>query len=82
MSFAESWGFGKYPAGFRASVATQPLPVGGYRPMNEAWVREIRDACVETDTPFFYKQAELYGKIVGRPELDGRPWTQIPEIAA
>lgn len=39
----------------------------GYRPMDHAWVRAIRDACLATDTAFFFKQ-----DAGSRPEL--RPW--------
>ncbi len=52
------------------------------RPMNEDWVRNIRGQCEEWQTKFFYKQSIENGKKIARPFLDGRQWTQIPEIAA
>ncbi len=50
----------------------------GARPMDEGWVREIRDKCVEAGVPFFYKQNAIDGKKIGTPELDGRRWTEMP----
>lgn len=47
-------------------------------PMNLAWVRALRDECVANDVPFFLKQADVGGRIVDTPELDGRSWTQVP----
>jgi len=54
------------------------------RPMNEDWVHFIKNQCAppNVSTKFFYKQSIENGKIVKLPELDGRQWTQIPEIAA
>ena len=52
----------------------------GARPMDEGWVRDIRDHCVERDIPFFYKQrATPSGHKVPLPDLDGRVWNQMPE---
>ena len=51
------------------------------RPMKPEWVRDIRDACVESDVPFFFKQfGGRYNKERGR-ELDGRTWDQMPVAA-
>lgn len=59
----------------------------GARPMDEQWVREIRDACLtwgsehgtpETRPAFFYKQNAVNGRKIGLPELDGRQWTEFP----
>ena len=50
------------------------------RSMNEDWVRSIRDDCAAAKVAFFYKQA-MRGKIlVSTPELDGRMWTEFPEV--
>ena len=50
------------------------------RPMNEDWVRSLRDQCVETDTAFFYKQkATAGGKKISMPELDGKIWAEMPK---
>ena len=48
------------------------------RPMDPAWVRSVRDQCVEPRVAFFFKQ---WGGVVkhrtGR-ELDGRTWDEFP----
>jgi len=51
------------------------------RPFDEAWACEIRDQCVETGTPYYYKQRpKRKGRgVVHMPKLDGRQWTQFPE---
>lgn len=49
------------------------------RPADIAWVRDLRDQCVEAGTPFFLKQLAIDGKLVKMPELDGRVWDQMPE---
>ena len=52
----------------------------GARPIRPAWVREIRDACVRSDVPFFFKQwGGVFKKRTGRV-LDGRTWDQIPGV--
>ncbi len=53
----------------------------GARPMDEDWVRELRDVCVERDVAFFYKQNARNGKKLSTPELDGRQWTEMPDAA-
>lgn len=53
----------------------------GARPMEPAWVRDLRDRCTESRVPFFFKQ---WGGVVksrtGR-SLDGRTWDEMPDIA-
>ncbi len=50
----------------------------GARPMDTAWVRDIRDNCVNDGTPFFFKQwGGAVKKRTGRT-LDGRTWDQMP----
>ncbi|WP_433193807.1 DUF5131 family protein [Nocardia sp. CA-107356] len=50
----------------------------GHRPMDPAWVRDIRDVCQDADVPFFFKQwGGRTPKTLGR-ELDGRLWDQMP----
>lgn len=50
-----------------------------YRPVDVRWVRSIRDACVASGTPFFFKQwGGRTPKAHGR-ELDGRLWDEMPE---
>ncbi|MFA6270305.1 MAG: DUF5131 family protein [Candidatus Paceibacterota bacterium] len=50
------------------------------RPMNIDWTRSLRDQCVEASTPFFLKQMMVDGKLVKMPELDGKIWSQFPEV--
>lgn len=52
----------------------------GARPMNEDWVRSIRDQCLEQGVAFFYKQRlDARGHKVSLPLLDGQQWAQQPE---
>lgn len=53
----------------------------GARPMEQAWVRSLKDQCVEAGVPFFYKQDAVRGRKIHTPELDGRKWQQFPEVA-
>jgi protein gp37 len=48
------------------------------RPMNEAWVRALRDQCDDAGISFFYKQRIEGGRKVEVPELDGRRWEEVP----
>jgi protein gp37 len=51
----------------------------GARPMQQAWVEDIRDQCSETEAAFFFKQwGGTNKKRTGR-ELGGRTWDEIPE---
>lgn len=52
------------------------------RPMELDWVRKLRDQCVAAGVPYFLKQADIGGKVVKEPELDGRKWLQVPEVEA
>jgi protein gp37 len=50
----------------------------GARPMDQDWVREVRDQCLEQDVPFFFKQwGGLHKKKNGRL-IDGRTWDEMP----
>lgn len=52
----------------------------GRRPMDEDWVRDIRDQCKEAGIAFFYKQKiGSNGKKVETPELDGKKWIEFPD---
>ena len=54
----------------------------GARPINEEWVIEIRDECIRTGTPFFFKQwGGVHKKKNGRL-LQGRIWSEFPAISA
>lgn len=49
------------------------------RPMNEGWVREVRDRCQESHTPFFYKQRLVDGLKISIPHLDGVQHAEFPK---
>ena len=52
----------------------------GFRPVDPAWVRDIRDQCAKAGVPFFFKQwGGRYPKSTGRT-LDGRIWNEIPTL--
>ena len=54
----------------------------GARPVDPTWVRGIRDRCVETGVPFFFKQwGGRTPKSNGRL-LDGRTWDEMPSARA
>ena len=50
----------------------------GARPMEEAWVRQIRDRCVSRGVPFFFKQWGGVDKKRAGRELDKRTWDEMP----
>ncbi|MGI8857027.1 MAG: DUF5131 family protein [Thermomicrobiales bacterium] len=50
----------------------------GARPMNPAWVIDIRDQCRQAGVAFFFKQwGGVQKKRAGR-ELEGRTWDEMP----
>jgi protein gp37 len=48
------------------------------RPMQEAWVTDLRDRCVTADIPFFFKQWGGRTPKAGGRLLEGRVWDQMP----
>lgn len=51
------------------------------RPIDKAWVADIRDQCQRATVPFFFKQwGGTKKKKTGRL-LDGRTWDELPRIA-
>lgn len=55
----------------------------GARPMDDDWVRAIRDQCQAADTAFFFKQrASSGGRKELDPVLDGRQWLELPRSQA
>lgn len=52
----------------------------GARPMDAAWVRRIRDQCVEQKVAFFFKQWGGVMKHRTGRELDGRTWDEFPAL--
>jgi protein gp37 len=54
----------------------------GARYMNPDWVRDIRDQCLANGVALFFKQwGGLRPKSGGR-ELDGRKWSQFPDVSS
>jgi len=51
-----------------------------HRPVDLNWVRELRDACLAAQVPFFYKQQGGRTTKSGGRELDGRTWSEFPSI--
>jgi protein gp37 len=50
----------------------------GARPMDPAWVTDIRDQCLTAEVPFFFKQWGGVNKKKAGRALDGRTWDQVP----
>jgi protein gp37 len=50
----------------------------GARPMDPAWVRQLRDACVSRGVQFFFKQWGGPSPKAGGRILDGRTWDEMP----
>lgn len=49
------------------------------RPMQTAWVRDLRNQCVQAGIPFLLKQMVIDGRLVATPLLDGDRWVEFPE---
>jgi protein gp37 len=53
----------------------------GARPIDVAWVTDIRDQCLRAGVAFFFKQwGGVQKKKTGRV-LEGRTWNEMPELA-
>jgi protein gp37 len=50
----------------------------GARPMQQEWVEQIRDQCVEKQVAFFFKQWGGVRKSETGRRLEGRTWDQLP----
>jgi protein gp37 len=50
----------------------------GARPMDPAWVRSIRDQCIDSNVKFFFKQWGGVRKHVTGRVLDDRTWDEMP----
>jgi protein gp37 len=50
----------------------------GARPIDVAWVREVRDQCADEGVAFFFKQWGGFRPKAGGRELDGREWSEFP----
>ena len=49
-----------------------------HRPIQESWVRELRDESVSQNVAFFFKQWGGHSPKSGGRELDGRHWDEYP----
>ena len=49
-----------------------------HRMLDPAWVRDIRDQCVDQRIPFFFKQVGGLTPKAGGRLLDGRTWDEFP----
>ena len=47
------------------------------RPMNEDWVRSLRDEVKAANKLFFYKQNFVNGRKISLPKLDGKVWNEL-----
>jgi len=50
----------------------------GARPMNDAWVRDLRDQCLRSQVAFFFKQWGGVQKSKTGRTLEGRTWDEMP----
>jgi protein gp37 len=50
------------------------------RPIDEAWVTEIRDQCLAARVPFFFKQWGGTNKKKAGKLLEGRIWNEMPSL--
>jgi protein gp37 len=53
----------------------------GARPLEQAWVANLRDRCADEDIAFFFKQWGGRTPKAGGRMLDGRTWDEMPETA-
>lgn len=51
------------------------------RPLEREWVTAIRDQCLDTKTPFFFKQWGGVNKKKNGRELENRTWDEMPRLA-
>jgi len=52
----------------------------GCRPMHPDWAKSVRDQCLKSGVPFFFKQwSGLFPKKLGAL-LDGREWNEFPTL--
>ena len=52
----------------------------GHRPIEEEWVRSIRDQCIQNNVAFFHKQWGGISPKSGGRELDGVIWDEYPVL--
>ncbi|MEW6735993.1 MAG: DUF5131 family protein, partial [Acidobacteriota bacterium] len=49
------------------------------RPMDEDWVRGVRDQCIAAKVRFSYRRRSAQYQSAADPALDGVVWDQMPE---
>jgi len=54
----------------------------GSRPMDEKWVIDIKQQCLKSNTPFFFKQWGGVNKKRNGRLLEGKTWDQMPSALA
>jgi len=52
----------------------------GYRPLKPEWALSVRDQCIASKTPFFFKQWGTANKKFAGKLLEGRIWEEFPNI--
>jgi len=52
------------------------------RPIEPEWIREVRDQCVDSHIPFFFKQWGGVNKKKAGRILEGRTWDEMPHSAS
>ncbi|MFI6407860.1 DUF5131 family protein [Streptomyces sp. NPDC050548] len=52
----------------------------GHRPIDERWITELRDQCIDTQVPFFFKQWGGVKPKSGGRILQGRTWDEYPDV--
>ncbi|WP_119727093.1 DUF5131 family protein [Thermomonospora amylolytica] len=50
-----------------------------YRPLKPEWIRHLRDTCLKSEVPFFFKQWGGRTPKAGGRLLDGRTWDEMPK---
>ena len=50
------------------------------RPMDSAWVTDLRDQCRQAKVPFFFKQWGGKNKKKAGRDLEGRTWDEMPAV--
>jgi protein gp37 len=54
----------------------------GHRRCDPAWITGLRDACLDAQVPFFFKQWGGRTPKAGGRELESRTWDQLPVVTA
>lgn len=54
---------------------------GNSRPLKQAWIEDLRDQCVASGVPFFFKQWGGRTPKSGGRHLEGRTWDDMPAYA-